>query len=763
VGDFLLRWLRCLVLCAIAIAGPLLATAHDAAAQTTRIREIRVEGAQRVEPDTVRSYMNLNAGDALTPAALDTSLKALFATGLFADVTVQQDGADVVVRVVENPIINRLAFEGNRRITDQTLRDEVKLRPRVVFTRSRVQADLQRIMDIYRRSGRFSATVEPKVIQLPQNRVDLVFEITEGSLTGIRKIGFVGNEDFSDSELRDVVQTKESAWYRFLSSDDTYDPDRLTFDRELLRRHYLAKGYADFRVVSAVAELTPDNKAFFVTFTVEEGERYKFGKINVNSSLKNLKVDDLKEFVTVKTGDWYNADEVEKTIGALTDAVGVLGYAFVDIRPRVRRERKDRLIDVEFVIQEGPRVFVELVNVSGNVRTLDKVVRREMLLVEGDAFNTSKIRRSRTRIRNLGFFELVDIDNAPGSARDKTVINVKVKEKSTGEISFGAGFSTSAGVIGDASIRERNLLGRGQDLRFGLQIGQLSQQVDASFTEPYFLDKNLSAGADVFRTVRDLQNESSYDKKSVGFALRSGYRISEPLSQRWRYTLRQDEIANVPSTASSAIKEQEGKFITSAVSQALLYDKRDDKFSPTSGYFVEIENTYAGLGGDSDYFRSELGSTYYYEIADKWVMSVGGSTGYQFNLGTTIRIVDRFSLGGASLRGFQSAGIGPRDLATDDSLGGNWYYRSTLGLGFPLGLPNEFGIRGHVFTDAGSIGDSDSSVARTTDTGSIRMSVGVGIEWSSPFGPVGIDLSQALVKEDFDKTEIFRFSFGTRF
>lgn len=728
-----------------------------------RIREIRIEGSQRVEPDTVRSYMTVRQGDELTPQALDASLKALFATGLFADVTVRQEGSDVVVRVVENPIINRLAFEGNKRISDEILRDEVKLRPRVVFTRSRVQADLQRIMDIYRRSGRFSATVEPKVIQLPQNRVDLVFEIKEGDLTGIRKISFIGNEDFSDSELREVIQTKESAWYRFLSSDDTYDPDRLTFDRELLRRHYLANGYADFRVTSAVAELTPDNESFFITFTVEEGERYKFGKINVTSSLRNLKPEELRSELTVEEGDWYNADEVENSIGQLTDAVGVLGYAFVDIRPRVRRDRKERTIDVDFVIQEGPRVFVELVNISGNVRTLDKVIRREMLLVEGDAFNSSKVRRSRTRIRNLGFFEKVDIDNAPGSARDKTVINVAVKERSTGEISFGAGYSTSSGVLGDASIRERNLLGRGQDLRVGFQLGQRKQQIDLSFTEPYFLDKNLSAGFDVFKTETDFQDESSYDRKALGFALRTGYRISEPLSQSWKYTLREDEITDIPSDASSAIKEQEGKYVTSSIGQTLLYDKRNDKFNPTDGYFLQMENTVAGLGGDSQYLRNEWSAGYFYEIADKWILNIGGGAGYMFDLGEPIRIVDRFSLGGASLRGFESSGIGPRDLATDDALGGKWYYSGTVGVSFPLGLPNEFGIRGRLFTEAGSLGDSGTSIGDATDTGSIRLSVGTGIEWSSPFGPVNIDLSRALVKEDFDKTEIFRFSFGTRF
>ncbi len=522
-----MRILRQLVMCFIVVQVTLpVLSAAQAQGIENRLRNVRVEGAQRVEADTVRSYMGMRTGDTISASVLDKALKALFATGLFADVNVRQDGQDVVVRIVENPIINRLAFEGNKRINSDTLSDEVKLRPRVVFTRARVQSDLQRIMDLYRRSGRFSATVVPKVIQLPQNRVDLIFEISEGELTEIRKIAFVGNKHFDDGDLREVVQTRESAWYRFLSSDDTYDPDRLTFDRELLRRHYLANGYADFRVVSAVAELTPDSKAFFVTFTVDEGPRYKFGKIDITTALRDLDVAKLREEQAIEPGDWYNADQVENMIGKLTDAVGVFGYAFVDIRPRVRRDRKTRLIDVTFVIQEGPRVFVETVKISGNVRTLDKVIRREILLVEGDAFNTSKLRRSRQRIRNLGFFERVEIENKAGSASDKTVIDVSLKEKSTGEISFGAGFSSSAGVVGDASIRERNLLGRGQDLRLGLQVGERTQQIDLAFTEPYFMGKNLSAGVDVFRIVRDLQSESSFDRESLGFSLRSGYRIT---------------------------------------------------------------------------------------------------------------------------------------------------------------------------------------------------------------------------------------------
>jgi outer membrane protein insertion porin family len=750
-------------LLAVLIAVPFLVSGAAAQGLENRVREIRVDGAQRVEADTVRSYMGIRSGDRISSAALDKALKALFATGLFADVNIRQDGPDVAVRIVENPIINRLAFEGNKRIDTETLSDEVKLRPRVVFTRARVQTDLQRIMDLYRRSGRFSATVVPKVIQLPQNRVDLVFEIAEGELTEIRKIAFVGNKHFDDGDLREVVQTRESAWYRFLSSDDTYDPDRLTFDRELLRRHYLANGYADFRVVSAVAELTPDSKAFFVTFTVEEGERYKFGKIEITTALRDVDTAKLREEQQIQTGDWYNADEVENMIGKLTDAVGVIGYAFVDIRPRVKRDRKTRLIDVTFVIQEGPRVFVETVKISGNVRTLDKVIRREILLVEGDAFNTSKLRRSRTRIRNLGFFERVSIENKAGSARDKTVIDVSLKEKSTGEISFGAGFSSSAGVVGDASIRERNLLGRGQDLRLGVQVGERTQQIDLSFTEPYFLGKNLSAGVDIFKTVRDLQSESSFDQESLGFALRSGYRITEPLTQVWKYTLRENKITDIPADASLAIKEQEGEFITSSIGQTLRYDKLDNKFKPTDGYFIELENTLAGFGGDSQYLRNEVKTGTFYQVFDKWIVNVGVGVGYIVGIGDDIRIIDRFFLGGDNLRGFEDSGVGPRDLATRDSVGGNLFYRTTVGLTFPLGLPNEFGLRGRVFSDAGSLAENDSKFSTVTDTGSIRMSVGTGLLWDSPFGPVNVDLAKALIKEDFDETELFRFSFGARF
>tara|TARA_Y100001934_G_scaffold203482_2_gene240080 strand:+ start:135068 stop:137350 length:2283 start_codon:yes stop_codon:yes gene_type:complete len=736
---------------------------NNAAAQSSGATEIRVEGAQRIEPDTIRSYVPISAGQRITTRALDEALKKLFATGLFADVIVRREGSAVVIRVVENPIINRIAFEGNKRISNEILRDEVKLRPRIVYTRTRIQTDVQRLIDVYRRNGRFAASVEPKVIQLPQNRVNLVFEIKEGPVTEIRRISFVGNRRYSDSDLRSVVRTKETAWYRFLSSDDTYDPDRLTFDRELLRRFYLSKGYADFRVVSAIAELAPNRGGFFITFTIEEGERYRFGEIKVSAKLRDLSAEKLRSQIQVKNGDWYNADTVENVISNLTDVVGTLGYAFVDIRPKVKRTKEKRTIDVTFNVREGPRVFVERIDITGNLRTIDPVIRREMTLVEGDAFNASKMRRARKRIRNLGFFEKVEVKNVAGSKPDKTVLQVKVRERSTGEITFGAGFSSAVGILGDVGIRERNLLGKGQDLLLKTTIAAESSQIDLQFTEPYFLDRKLAAGIDLFRTTTDLRDESSFERESLGAGLRLGFEYSEKLRQRLRYRISQEEVTNVQSDASLAIREQEGSAVKSELSQTLTYDSRDDRFQPTEGFVARFTSDVAGLGGSVRFLRNNVKATQYFPITEQFIASVGASAGYILGLGKDVRIVDRFFLGGPTLRGFAIAGAGPRDEATDDAVGGKLIYTGTAQLTFPIGLPNEFGIKGRMFSDIGSLSNSESTLATITDDKSLRASVGLGISWKSPFGPLVIDFSKALLKKDFDKTEVVRFDFGARF
>ncbi|SJZ47450.1 Beta-barrel assembly machine subunit BamA [Enhydrobacter aerosaccus] len=721
----------------------------------TMISAVQIQGNVRAEPETIRSYLQLKEGQPYDPAAADRSLKALFSTGLFSDVSIDMQGSTMVVKVTENPIINRVAFEGNRKIEDDKLRDEIQSKARTVFTRARVQADVERLLSIYRRSGRYNAVIDPKIIKLEQGRVDLVFEINEGDVTGIKRISFVGNKAFGDGTLRGKIRTVESAWWRFLSSDDRFDPDRLNLDREMLRKFYLSEGYADFRVESAIAELAPDRDGFFITFTINEGERYKFGKIDVATRFQGLDVDTLKSYVTMNEGDWYDAGEVDKTVTALSDAVGSLGYAFVDVRPNMRRNRETHTIDITFDIQEGPRVYVERIDISGNTRTLDKVIRREFRLAEGDAFSTARI----------GFFEKVDISAAPGSAPDKTNLQVNVTEQSTGEISFGAGYSSVGGILGDISVRERNLLGKGQDIRLGLSLGTLSTLIDLSFTEPYFLDRPLAAGFDIFRTTNDRQAVASYSDRSIGFALRAGWAYTEHTSQTLRYTLRQTDIYNVQPWASQVVQSQAGSSVTSEVSETLAWDTRDQRLNPTKGWLLRNTLAVAGPPGNNYYFRVTADGAIYQPIVEDFIASLSASLGViaPFN-GTLLRLNNRFFLGGDSLPGWAVGGAGPRDGNTGDSLGGQYFYTGMGELSFPLGFPKEIGIVGKAFVDVGSLwGAIQQSGVSILDSSLMRVGTGFGIQWLSPFGPIRIDYTVPLVYQPYDRLQNIRFSFGTRF
>ncbi|MEE9249683.1 MAG: outer membrane protein assembly factor BamA, partial [Alphaproteobacteria bacterium] len=638
----------------------------------------------------------------------------------------------------------------------------------------------------------------PKVIRQSQNRVDLIFEINEGPPTKIRKISFIGNKRFSDRALRDVIQTQESVpWYSLsclvvcvlFAGADIYDPDILTFDREKLLRHYLSQGYAEFRVVSAVAELSLDRKDFFITFTIEEGARYRFEAINITTQLRALDISKLKPVVTTVVGEWFNNNQIEETINKLTDEVGNFGFAFVDIRSRIQQDRDKRTISVTYEIKEGPRVFVERINIKGNVRTLDEVIRREFRLVEGDAFNSAKFRRSRRRIRDLGFFKKVEMKKVEGTAPDKALINVKVEERRTGSFNIGAGFSSTRGIISQILVTERNLLGKGQQLSAKLTLGVEVQDFDVSFTEPYFLDRNLRVGFDVFQTFRQRSN-LAFEEEDTGFRLRTGFDYNEELGQGFDYTLRRRKVTDVDDvTASVFVIGQEESTITSALGQSLSYDVRDSKVDPTEGYIVRLSNDLAGIGGDTQYLRTDLIGTTHYALGKGWVASLRARLGYILGIGEDVRINDRYFLGGESLRGFAPGGVGPRDVGSDAGvildtpLGGNWFYTATAELSIPIGVFKEFGLKGFVFTDLGSLGgvddefdpnpgtNCDVSPADTAlppcpdlkDTGALRLSVGVGAGILTPFGPIRLDFATALLKEDFDETENFIFRLGTRF
>jgi outer membrane protein insertion porin family len=739
------------------------------------VRDIQVHGTQRIEPATVLSYMSIRPGDPYDEQNVDRSLKTLFATGLFADVKINWNGSVLTVNVVENPILNRVLFEGENKVSEKDLTKEVQLKPRMVFTRAKVQADVQRIIELYRRNGKFAATVDPQIIQRPQNRVDLIFSINEGPTTGVARISFIGNKVFDDGTLREQIATEQSAWWKFLTSNDNYDPDRLTFDREQLRRFYLKNGYADFRVVSAVAELTPDRRDFYITFTVDEGQIYRFGKVRINSKIKELYPASLRPLVPIISGRTYNAELIDKSIDALTNAAGVKGYAFAEIHPRISRNRTNHTIDVIFDIEQGPRVYIEKINISGNTRTLDKVIRREFRLVEGDAFNRVLVDRSRTRIRSLGFFKDVDIKPTQGSQPDRTVLNVNVTEQSTGELQLGVGYSSTSSIVGQFSYTERNLFGRGQYLRASISASQISKEAVLSFTEPYFLDRPLAAGFDIYKIITDF-DQAAYQSDTDAIGLRLGFPTSEYGSVGLRYTFRIDNVSPF-ANAPSAIQLAAGSETTSSVGYTYSYNTLDDPIKPRRGVTFQLSQDFAGLGGSLKYLRSQASFSWRRPVLwDEFVMTFSAKGGYINGYGGQhVRLNERFFEGGDSFRGFEIAGIGPREIHAghESALGGETFAIGTVELRLPDIFPADYGISASLFTDFGTLGHIASQPGLQTcgraprnvpcieDDMALRASAGIAVGWKSPFGPVEIDFGVPYIKQSYDKSQVIRFSAGT--
>ena len=778
-----------LVVCSVPLSLGISASLGDlsASAQSTVIRSIVVEGNRRVEPETVRSYLSFSSGDAYDPAEVNQSLKTLFATGLFQDVRIRRSGSTIIVIVVENPIVSQVAFEGNHDIDDQTLAADVQLRPRAVYTRARVQADVQRILVLYRRKGLYSAQVDPKIIYLDNNRIDVVFEINEGPTTKVRAINFIGNHAFSDSQLRYVITTTRTSWLSFLKNTNIYDPDRLSLDRELLRQFYLKNGYADVRIVSATADLDRDGQGFFITFTIEEGERYRFGYIDVESALPSLNVDALRGVILTRPGRRYNSQKVEKTVEALTIKVSEQGYAFGQVRPRFERDQATATMNVVYVIDEGPRVYIERINIVGNYRTEDKVIRRQFRLAEGDAYNRLLVEAARKRLRALGFFKTVEIETEPGSAPDRVILVVTVVEQPTGELSFGAGYSTTEGIIGDISITERNLMGKGQYVRLGFSGSLERAQVDFSFTEPNFLDRNMAAGFDLFHKEVDLRDVASFRQRDTGANLRVGFPIADNTQLGLRYRFQREEIFDATSDASLAVRDaaNDGPVYVSSLGYTVAYDTRNLPQQPTSGIFASLSQDVAGLGGDVNYNRFVGDVRGYYPITNKITLVGRAQAGAIHGWGDQdLRLTDLFFKGGETIRGFERAGYGPRDACEDpadgtrisncsrDALGGKYFWATTAEVRFPFPLiPDSLGMQGAVFIDAGSLWDPSqraiNAVAQENsfifDTSDVRLSTGFSIIWQSPLGPLRADIAEALLKADFDETELFRFGASTNF
>ena len=716
-----------------------------------QIRSITVVGNQRLEPDTVRSYAQLQVGQAYTRATLDAALRALSQTELFSDFQITDNEGALVIQVTENPVINRIILEGNSRLKNDKIEPELRLAPRQIYTRSRVRADVARIIELYKRQGRYAATVEPQLVRLDQNRVDIVFEINEGDRSRVRQINIIGNEAFSDGELKGEMATRERRLTTLLSSNTTYDPDRLAYDQQKMRQFYLTNGYADFRVVSAVAELTSDRQDFIITYVVEEGEQYNFGPVTVESQLRDFTPEALQALLPMREGDQYNAKLVEDTVESLSQTAGLLGYAFADIRPRFTRNRETRTMGIVFQVAETPRVYVENLEINGNTLTQDKVIRREFRLNEGDAFNSFSVRRSQDRINSLGYFqENLEVEQNPGSAPDRVVLQTNVEERPTGELSLSAGFSSIENFILQGSIRQRNFRGLGQTIGLSVNYSSYSKSVEASFTEPYVFDRNISFAGSIYRRDQNQFNfinnsrETTFQQVTTGLSLQAGVPLTEYLSLLLRYSLNYDEVSLDeriyffngqcdPLIAGRYLCDAIGNRVTSLAGYSLIYDTRDNRIRPTRGESLVFSQDFAGLGGSVRYLRTRANASKHIRLFGDFVLGAYAEGGYILPFGNNsnvpgsdrIRLTDRFFLGEPQIRGFDIRGVGPRvirystvDLTdptkpvvdearnqtTDDALGGRAYYQGRLEVEIPLGAgASELGLRPSIFADIGSV------------------------------------------------------------
>lgn len=749
------------------------------------IKIIEINGNHRISKATIDNYLGINVGDNFSQQIADQAVKNLFSTGFFADVQISEQVSKLVVNVEENPQISQIAFEGNKHINDSSILKEILMKERSIFSNSKLQSDIKRIRSLYQRHGRYSIKIEPKLIKLDQNRVNLVYEIDEGVVAKIKKIQFFGNNQFPSSNLKSVLLSQEQKWYSFFSSTDVFDQDKMQIDKEMLKNFYYNEGYADFEIISSAAELSTNKDAFLISFTINEGQIYKFSGFDIESKIPNINTDELKTLVQFKQDKLFNLEMIKNTIDRMTDYLGNKGYAFVDVDYDLQKDPENKTINVKFTINETYKIYINQINIKNNTRTLDKVIRREFQIAEGDPYNISKVSRSHQKIRNLGFFESVNFKNLKTAEPDKVDIEVEVKEKSTGSINFGLGYDTVNGVFGQLGMRENNFLGKGQTVSLDLMKSERESNISFSFTEPYYMDKNFSLGFDIFKFHKPKSkknvpsyskdnfsisgnNENSFNLDRLGFGLRGGYSLTDYTYHEVRYSLTKKNISDMNPDASIYLKEQIGKSITSLVGHTLTYDKLDSRQNPTEGYFLSLSQDLAGVGGDTYYFDNRVTTAAYYPVYKRDVIfNVTGKAGLikGWN-GRKVKISDSFFMGGNQISGFEPDGIGPRDSKTKDSLGGTKFYTITTELFFPLGLSTEYGIKGIAFHHLGSLFDPDVDIKSTDvihNDKSLRCSYGLGIIWHSPLGVIRLDYAIPYKKQKYDEKRNFRFSVGTNF
>lgn len=730
---------------------------------------IIIKGNERVDEDSVISYLDIAD---IKRNSFQKSLKKLYESDLFLEAKIYNQGNKIVVEIQENPIVSDIKIVGNKKIEDDALQSELSLKKRAVFTKAKLQNDLKRLSEIYLKSGRFLTRIDPKIIQKEQNRVEVIFEISEGPKAKIADIYFVGNLTFSDPELTDEITTKKTKWWKFLSSSDSYDSDHIEFDKEKLRRFYGSQGYADFSAISSIAQIAPSKDKFFITFLIEEGIKYHAGEINIINRIDKFDSSILEKEILLKKGKVYNSELVEKTIEKMVEVMSEKSYAFANIEPVLRRNRDKKIIDIDFVISETPRVYINQIVISGNTRTLDKVIRRELRMQEGDGYNITKINRSKQRLQNLGFFDKVDFKTNRINNSDKIDLVIEVKEKKTGELNLGIGYSTVNKMTANAGIKERNLFGTGQELGLNLQKSFQQFSSEINYTKPYFMNRSIDVGFDLFKYQMNKRNSLVYDQDSNGFTLRGNYSITEFLSHQIHYSINDQTISNIDPSASIGIQNLKGSFLSSAVGQSFSYDKRDNRMNPRSGYYLSVSQEYTGLGGDINTIKHEGSAGYYIPTFNNdYVLKFLGRGGSIQGMGQDVRSNYGFFLGGNNFRGFEYAGMGPRTISNGtatggDVIGGKTYYVGTAEFMFPLGLPKDLGINGILFSDNGTVKGVDNISKKNSDvadTGSLRSSYGFSVAWSSPLGPIRLDFAKIAKKEQFDRTQNFRFSFGTSF